>query len=436
MKRNPRILIALLALMLMLPQGIAMAEQKPIITTKALVAGMSGVFYGNRILAEGERPMLFAIVSGDLPKGLKLGEQNGILTGKPAYPGSYPIRVRVTNPAGSSYADYRLNIAPYDESQMAQGGEDVEVIGALEDSLTGVANAVNGGRVTMQEDTVYFVDPKGYLYSLSAPFDKKAKKMFEPRKYAHIDSLPNMLYYYQQYLDNEATKQQGKNVFVTRVVKDPIVGKGRDTLIDLRLDYCHSLSVTNEQVLFIGYEGVMVRAPLGGRRAIDLRTYHDGEEITADLAFPFNGKAYFRQEKTGWLYSAWLDGELSTPLVREKALCYTLANVNGETSLVFADDKKQVHSVSLVDGDAQALEGLTATALNTNEDYLFFADAANKNRLSMVSWDRPDEVVQLTDFAVDQIYTFENHVVCQKKGGSPLYILALGTEDEPARINY
>lgn len=434
MKSSIRILLILLALLLMLPQGAALAEQTPVITTKALVAGMSGVFYGNRILAEGERPMLFAIISGDFPKGLTLGEQTGILTGKPAYPGSYAFRVRVTNPAGSSYADYRLNIAPYDESQMAQGGEDEAVIGAMEDSLSGVANAVNGGRLTMQEDVAYFVDTRGYLYSLEAPFSKKAKKMFEPRKYAHIDSLPNMLYYYQQYLDNEASAQQGKNVFVTRIVKDPIVGKGRDTLVDLQLDYCHSLSVTQEQLLFIGYEGVMVRAPLGGRKAIDMRTYHDGEEIAADLAFPFNGKAYFRQEKTGWIYSAWLDGELAMPLVQEKALCYTLANMNGETRLVYADSKKQLHSVGLEGDDPQVLDGMAATALNANEDYLFFADAANKNRLSMVSWDRPDEIVQLTDFAVDQIYAFENYVACRKKGGQDLYIMALGSEDAPVKI--
>lgn len=436
MKRTFRILMILLAVLLMMPQAPILAEQKPIVTTKALVAGMSGVFYGNRILAEGERPMLFAITSGDLPKGLTLNELSGILTGKPAYPGSYAFRVRVTNPAGSTYVDYRLNIAPYDESQMAQGGEDEAVIGAMEDSLTGVANAVNGGRVTMQEDTIYFVDRKGFMYSLSAPFTKKAKKMFEPRKYAHMDSRPNMLYYYQQYLDNEASAQQGRNVFVTRIVKDPIVGKGRDTLIDLGLDYCHSLSVTGEQLLFIGYEGVMVRAPLNGRRAIDMRVYHDGEEITADLAFPFNGRAYFRQEKTGWLYSAWLDGQLAKPLVTEKTLCYTLANLSGNTRMVYADSKKQLFSVSLEGGDPQALEGLAVTALNANEEYLFFADAANKNRLSMVSWEQPDEAIQLTDFAVDQIYAFENHVVCQKKGGRELYILPLDNPGEPVRIKY
>ena len=78
---------------------------------------------------------------------------------------------------------------------------------------------------------------------------------------------------------------------------------------------------------------------------------------------------------------------------------------------------------------------LKASALNANDSHVFFADAANGNRLSMFAADDPDEVVLLTDMAADQIYAFDNCVVFQKKGSKSLYLLALDSGDDPVLIS-
>jgi hypothetical protein len=432
MKRN-RIIAWLLTVLLLGVLPVLAAEQKPVIGTTGLMEAMSGTYYGNRIVAEGERPMLFAITGGLLPKGLTLSE-SGILTGVPQYPGDYTFTMRVTNPAGSSYANYNLHVAPYDESRMQQGGQDSGIIGSGQDSLNGVANAINGGRVTMQEGSVFFVDAKGYLYQWASPFEKKPSLLFKPREYRQLDSLPNMLYYWQHYLDNEATVTNGKPTYVTRLVYDPIVGKGRDTLLSMRLKDCSSLSVTPQVALFIGYDHVMTRVGLESKRGTDLRVYHSGEEIKADQVFPYNGKAWLRQVKTGHLYSAWMDGQLAQPLVQEKVLCYTLGPSADQPLMYFADSKKALWSVSLDGENKQRVGELKASALNANEHYVFFADAGKKNVLTMFPKDNPAELTRLSDFAVDQIYAFEGYVAFQKKGTKQLYLLALGTEDKPLRL--
>ena len=432
MKRN-RLIALLMAVLLSGLLPVLATEQKPIIGTTGLMEAMSGTYYGNRIVAEGEKPMLFAITGGQLPKGITLSE-SGILAGVAQYPGDYAFTVRVTNPAGSSFMDYNLHVAPYDESRMEQGGQDTGIVGFGQDTLNGVANAINGGRVTFQDGSVYFVDGKGYLYHWASPFEKKPSLLFKPREYRQLDSLPNMLYYWQHYLDNEATTVNGKPTYVTRLVYDPIVGKGRDTLLSMRLKDCSSLSVTPQLALFIGYDNVMTRVGLESKRGVDLRVYHSGEEIKADQVFPYNGKAWLRQVKTGHLYSAWMDGQLAQPLVQEKVLCYTLGPSADQPLMYFADSKKALWSVSLDGGEKQRVGELKASVLNANEEYVFFADAAKKNVLSMFPKNNPEEITQLSSFAVDQIYAFEGYVAFQKKGGRQLYLLTLGTEDEPLRL--
>ena len=429
--------LSMLLMLALLPM-LGLAEQKPIITTTSLPQGMSGVHYGLRILAEGEQPMRYAHAgsegaAGSLPKGMKLSD-SGILSGTPTVPGDYAFSVRVTNPAGSSYISYSLHIGPYDESKLNPGGTEMSLLGEGQDSLDGVANAINGGRVTRQGDTLYFLDRKGYLYSLDAPYDKKPTRMFSALKYQSLDSTPDTLYYYQRYLDNEATRQKGVNTFVTRIAEDPIVGKGRNTLLSLYWEDFSSLSVTGEVLLYIGYDHVMGRVGLERRGAQDLRMYHAGREVKADLAIPFNGKVYFREPDTGHLYSAWLDGELAVPVVNEKVIAYTIGKLDGGYRLYYAAEDKSLYSVDLSGGDKQPVGDLKASQLNANERYLFFADAANKNLLTMIPFGDPANTTVLSDQAVDQIYTFEQSVAYQRSKPKDLYVVQLGTDDAPVRI--
>lgn len=434
-------LFLLLALTLSL--SAAEATGLPVVSTTRLVDGMAGVHYASRISAAGETPLVFALVTGEgaadiFPKGMRLSE-TGILSGAPRDAGQYHFTVRVTNPSGSTFINYRLNIEAFDPLKLQAGGEDISVIGEGNDSLAGISNALNGGQMTMQSDILYFIDRQGYLYHLSSPFDKKADKLFKARRYAHIDSLSDTLYYFHSYLDEGASKKSGIPSYIHRIARDPIGGKGRSTLVSLDKDACRSLSVTAELLLFIGHDELMKRSALDGERnrSIDLRVYHDGREIKAEDVFPYNGRMYIRENKTGHLYVAWLDGQLADPLVTESVKHYTLAPIGEEIKLIWTNREDRLYCLSLEGGVSEELDKLKATALNANDTCLFFADAANKNRLSMIDRDNPDEAIQLTDFAVDRIYSFDDYVAVQKKGKQEYYILPLKQPlQKPMRIRF
>jgi len=433
-------LIFLLLAALLIPAMPAGAEALPIILTDNLPEGMSGIYYATHIQALGEQPMAFRFIGTEgiantFPDGMNLSE-SGVLSGTPNFPGDYQFAVAVTNPAGTTTVVYALSIMPFDENKLATGGENTSIIGAGDDPMTGLANGMNGGRITVQGDTAFFIDAKGYLYALDAPFDgEAATKLFSALAYANIDSNETTLYYYQRYLDNEATKAAGQSVFVTRIAQDPITGKGRNTLMNLRMKDFSDLKITREIVLYIGYDGVMGRLILENKDAADLRTYYGGKEIKVDHALPYNGSTWFRQAGTGQLYRAALDGQLAIRLTEDKALCYTIAQLGEAVRLLYSDAEQQMYSLSLTGEDRKPVGTLKASALNANDDYVFFADANNKNRLSMFANGNPQEVVQLSEIAVDQIYAFEDYVAFQKKGSKSLYLLALRSEDEAVLIS-
>ena len=432
-------LIIILLAALLMPAFPSGAETLPHAVTPVLPEGMSGIRYATRIQALGDQPMLFRFhgaqgIANTFPDGMSLSE-SGIISGTPSFPGNYQFSVAITNTAGTATAVVSLRIVPYDEEKLARGGENADIIGAGDDPLAGLANGMNGGRITMQGDTVFFIDAKGYLCSLDAPFTAKPARLFSALAYANIDSNETTLYYYQRYLDNEATKRTGQSVFVTRIAQDPISGKGRSTLANLRMKDVSDLKVTREVLFYIGFDGVMARIILKNKDAAELRTYYAGQEIKADHALPFNGSVWFRQAQSGQLFKAALDGQLAQRLTQDKALCYTIVEQGGEPRLLYAGEDRQLHSLSLENDDIKPEGTLKASALNANDSHVFFADAADGDRLSMFPRDDPDAAVQLADMAADQIYAFDNYVAFQKKGSKSLYILALNGGGEPVLIS-
>ncbi len=435
-RRCLSLLVLVTLLITVMPAG---AEALPVVLTQSLPEGMSGVYYGTRLQAQGERPMVWGYgasggISNAFPEGMSLSE-SGVLSGTPSYPGDYHIAVTVTNPAGTTTQVYQLHIAPFDEARLPQGGENIDIIGEGNDSIVGLANGMNGGRLTMQGDEAFFIDGKGYLMGISAPFNKKAKRLFGAVRYANIDSDADFLYYFHRYLDNEASKAQDKNVYVTYVAADPIAGRGRYSLLDLRLPDFKDLKITDRVLTYIGYDGVMGRILLKSKASVDLRSYHDGQELRAEHAFPYNGRIWFQQVKTGQLYSMPLDGQVARQLTDSKTLRFTIARMRGEDRLLYTDKNQKLYSADLQGGDIQPLGKLYASQLNANADYVFFADAKGGNRLKMFPVDDPGDVTKLSDVAVDQIYAFPDFVAYQKKGSKQLYILSLGSEDKAVRIS-
>ena len=141
---------------------------------------------------------------------------SGVLSGTPAHPGTLVFTVKVISQQGTTEKQLKLKVLPFDESQLAAGGMDADIVGWGNDPITGVANGLNGGRVAMYEDRAYFLDRKGYLYQSEAPY-KKAALVYKAREYGWLDTTGEMMVYFHRYLQ-------------TRAVAAPEATKGRTAM--------------------------------------------------------------------------------------------------------------------------------------------------------------------------------------------------------------
>lgn len=409
---------------------------------ESLPEAMVGVYYHVRVkVVSDNTPYVVTMAGGGniVPSGLAVTE-DGVIYGTPKQEGVFPLSLQITYGDGeTTFRDTFLVVNPFSEDALVKGGEDVHVIGEGNDTLTGIANNINGGRVTMEPnmDTVYFVSAKHKLYESKRPYTKAVERFSAP-EYGWLDSIGTSLYYYQRYYQEPEQDSDIylKENYVTRICRDPLGKKGRATLNDLGGKEITSLAVTDKIVLYIQgkEEGVLKRIPLGGGGAVSLRCYHEGKELQADRVFPYNGYAYLRNAENGCLYRVALDGEVAGKLTDEKVYAYTISRVNGEDYLFYAIKDGTLFRIPLAGGESEAFGGLKANAINSDADALYFANAKDKNRLYRVSLESPDALVKLTDFAVDQIYVFDSMLAVKKKGGQELYVLPKDGKEEPVRI--
>ncbi|MDD2427972.1 MAG: DUF5050 domain-containing protein [Eubacteriales bacterium] len=417
------------------------AHASPVITTEMLTNGMAGVFYSAKITADGQQPISFELAynndgTSGLPGGLKLAK-NGTIYGNPGSTGTYTFSVYAISAKGEAAKAFTLSVRPFDENQLRKGGDNASILGEGADSVVGIANALSGGRVTLQGDTVYFIDKKGYLNESPPPYTRSSKR-FKATKYESMDSAGDNLYYYQRYLDTKGTAPDGSdNTFVTRIARDPLGDKGRSTLINLTQKEMTTLSVTNEIILFVKGEkpGTMVRLPLDGGGDRVVHAYNAGRELDVLGAIPYNGYAYFQAAQDGSLYRMYLDGEIAQRLTNERIGTFTIARREGEDVLCYTNETGTLVTSDLDGSNALPFPDYRAAHLNADEEYLYFTDAANKNRVVRVNLATPREAEILADLSADQLYIFDESVVLRKKGSEEFYILSKKAGSEPVRLN-
>ena len=82
------------------------------VTTRRLKSGKVGKKYSDLLKAAGgEKPFIWSLVIGSLPKGLGYGSSTGEITGVPKAPGSFNLTFQVTDPlGGTSRKDFVLVI--------------------------------------------------------------------------------------------------------------------------------------------------------------------------------------------------------------------------------------------------------------------------------------------------------------------------------------
>jgi hypothetical protein len=444
--KTKRITVLMLAWVILLLGCMESAQGGSVhFTDESLPEAMVGVYYHARVKVVGDdipySVTLTTNPAGDnaFPSELAITE-DGVIYGTPQQEGVFPFSLQVAyGDDKTTFCVTKLVVGPFSQDALLQGGEDENVIGEGNDSLTGVANGINGGRVTMEEgkDTAYFISSKLKLYESRRPY-AKAAELFPAPEYRWLDSIGSNLYYCHRYYQEPEGDNDGdlKDNYVTRICRDPAGKKGRKTLIDLSGKEIMDLAVTDRIVLYIQGKdkGIIKRIPLGGGEAVSIRSYHEEKELQADRVFPYNGYAYLRNAENGCLYRVALDGEIAEKLTDEKACAYTISRVNNEDFLFYADAGGSLFRVPPKGGEKEAFGGLKASVINSDADALYFANAKDKDKLYCVSSGSPDSPTKLTDFAVDQIYVFDSMLAVQKKGGQELYVLSKDGKEEPVRI--
>ena len=82
----------------------------PSITTSSLSDGKMGAAYSQTLTATGTEPIIWSIISGELPKGLTLKETTGEISGTPTAAGTSTFTVKAANSAGSDTKELSITI--------------------------------------------------------------------------------------------------------------------------------------------------------------------------------------------------------------------------------------------------------------------------------------------------------------------------------------
>ena len=95
------------------------AAAAPSITTDTLLDGKVGEAYSQTLTATGTEPIIWSIISGELPKGLTLKETTGEISGTPTAAGTSTFTVKAANITGSGTKKLGITIKTADPVELA-----------------------------------------------------------------------------------------------------------------------------------------------------------------------------------------------------------------------------------------------------------------------------------------------------------------------------
>ncbi|TVX99036.1 S-layer homology domain-containing protein [Cohnella terricola] len=145
----------------------------PFITTESLPDGTENTSYSYTLTADGQTPITWSMLN-DLPEGLSLNQDTGVISGTPVQSGTTNLDVKATNALGNNIQTHTLTIKPdpniavvaaaktavenaaYPATTQAAHGTESVVKGYVENR---VKAAVNNSDVTVTVDKVSYAPP-------------------------------------------------------------------------------------------------------------------------------------------------------------------------------------------------------------------------------------------------------------------------------------
>lgn len=434
------------------------------ITTQKLPDAMQYVPYGFKLEADGEGKFsMYGTQEGksSFPKGLKVSS-NGNIFGVPEKEGTYELIIAQTIKGKDYVKTLTLKVLPFDKSLLNQGGKDTEAL-ASSGSLKGNANILNGGSMASFEGSIHLINKKGY-YMRYAPGDSRAKNRFSAPKYAFLNEFDGGILFFNSYIESKKLNLSAlgavkgikdlKNAklkydlnYTNRILIQE-EGKKRKPILNITSKDMTNLQVHNKDFYYLmGTKKAksLYTSSIEKPRQRELLFFYNERPIQVESFILSNGKIFFKA-KDGFIYSAFLDGNIATRVLDKKSKLYCLAGSVEKTYIAYTDAKNQLYIHDIEKNESIKIKGVFAGALNAGEGELYFSNLKKKSSLYSLKLDEKAlaeakegktgkatleaslESSEIAKLPVGKIFVFDKYIGFKHKKTGGMYLMSEGSQ--------
>ncbi|MCL2245059.1 MAG: putative Ig domain-containing protein [Treponema sp.] len=132
----------------------------PAIITTTLPGGTEGTAYTATLAATGDTPITWSIESGDLPAGLALAAETGIISGTPTATGTQTFTVKAANIAGDDTKELSIAVS-INSARLVNAANEAWIDEAIAGSKDGFVLRSNGTYLAIEDSSTDWL-PDGY----------------------------------------------------------------------------------------------------------------------------------------------------------------------------------------------------------------------------------------------------------------------------------
>lgn len=435
------------------------------IKTEKLPDAIQYVPYGYKLIADGNgRFSTYNTKEGkkSFPEGIKVSS-NGSIFGVPENAGTYELIVAQTIDGRDYVKTLKLRILPFDKSLLKTGGEDTDILGSMDESLKGNANTLNGGKMELFENEIHFINKKGFYMSYNLE-KGKAKNRFSTPKYSFLNKIDEGILFFNSYIESknvdlssignagsletpDSESPLKYNIKYTNRVLMQLEGQKRKPILNIAYKDIENLQTHNNSFYYLlgeKKEKRLYKSPIEGAKSKEVIYFYDEKPIQISSFILSNGKIIFKA-KDGFIYSAFLDGNIANRVLDKKSKLYCLVEAEGKTAIAYTDNKNQLYIHDMEKNESVQIKNTFASALNAGDGVLYFSNAKKKNTLYQIKLDENAlkatkeikkgklkirqaslEASELSKLSASGIFVFDNYIGFKHKKNGAMYLLSQG----------